>query len=169
MSLTLKPLSRDAIPAALAKAERYRLIDEPEQAESICEDILRAEPGNRDALVTLILALTDQFKQPDGGLAGRAQALVNRLDSPYERAYYAGIIAERRARAQFHRGGPGAARPAADWLQEAMRAFEQAEALRPAGNDDALLRWNACARFAMRHPQLAEGRSAEVPEPMMLE
>ena len=45
----LKPLSPSAIPAALAKAERYRLLNEPEQAESICEDILAAQPDNRAA------------------------------------------------------------------------------------------------------------------------
>jgi len=39
----LKPLSKNAIPAALAKAERYRLLNEPMQAASICEDVLRVE------------------------------------------------------------------------------------------------------------------------------
>src|SRR6266496_5947017 len=34
--LTLKPISRAAIPRALERAERYRLLSEPEQAESIC-------------------------------------------------------------------------------------------------------------------------------------
>ena len=49
----LKPLSRDAVPAALIKAERYRLLNEPGEAESICLDILQVDPANRDATVML--------------------------------------------------------------------------------------------------------------------
>ena len=52
-----KPISRDAIPAALAKAERYRLLNEPGEAESICLDILQIEPANQEAIVTLLLHL----------------------------------------------------------------------------------------------------------------
>ena len=111
----LKPLSTGAIPAALAKAERYRLLNESEMAESICEDILAADPGNRQAIVTMILAVTDQFRGE--GLAahtGRARALVPRLSDEYERLYYGGIICERAARAHVARGVSGTVgRPAA--------------------------------------------------------
>src|SRR5215467_11304782 len=94
-----KPISRDAIPAALAKAERYRLLNEPGEAESICLDVLQIEPGNQDAIVTLALALTDQFPQhASAGLASRATEQVGRLSDPYEREYYAGIVHERRAK-----------------------------------------------------------------------
>lgn len=164
----LKRLSTSAIPAALAKAERYRLLNEPEEAQSICEDILHADPSNFDAVRILILALTDQFRQEDGQHVPRAQELVARLPSEYERAYFAGLIAERRARALIARGGPGRALPAGHWLQEAMRAFERAEAVKPPDNDDALLRWNACARMFQQHPELMlkdEAPSA----PLMLE
>ena len=58
---TLKPMSADAIPSAIAKAERYRLLNEPGEAESICLDILQIDPHNEDARVMLLLALTDQF------------------------------------------------------------------------------------------------------------
>jgi hypothetical protein len=47
----LKPLSREAIPAALEKAYRYRLLNEPLEAESICRDILEADPENQEATV----------------------------------------------------------------------------------------------------------------------
>ncbi len=164
----LKPLSTSAIPSALLKAERYRLLNEPEQAESICEDILEADARNHQALVTLILALTDRFPHHDGRVVSRAQALVARLTSEYERAYYAGLVAERRARALLDRGGPGRALPAGDWLREAMRAFERAESLRPPDNDDARLRWNACVRLFRAHPEMLvtdEERTA----PLMLE
>src|SRR5258705_13938660 len=99
----LKPLSREAIPAALAKVERYRLLNEPEQAESICLDILRADPENQPAVVALILALTEQF----AGVAprvGEAKELIWRLRGEYKRAYYAGIISARRARALLQQG-----------------------------------------------------------------
>jgi tetratricopeptide (TPR) repeat protein len=164
----LKRLSTAAIPAALAKAERYRLLNEPEEAQSICEDVLRADPSNFDAVRMLILALTDSFRQEDGQHVPQAQELVARLPSEYERAYFAGLVAERRARALIARGGPGRALPAGDWLREAMRAFERAEAVKPPDNDDALLRWNACARLFQQHPELAvtdEERTA----PVMLE
>jgi hypothetical protein len=164
----LKPLSPDAIPAALAKAERYRLLNEPDQAESICEDILATDPANRDARVVLLLAVTDQFAHGDGQLVARAQAMVARLDTPYERAYFGGLVAERRARALLTSGGPSRLLNAGDWLRDAMRLYEQAEASRPAGNDDARLRWNACARTLNAYAGL-EDTSQEPALPVMLE
>jgi hypothetical protein len=164
----LKRLSTSAIPGALAKAERYRLLNEPEEAQSICEDVLSADPSNFDAVRMLILALTDSFPNHDTSHVSRAQVLVARLPSENERAYYGGLVSERRARALLTRRGPGGARPAGDLLREAMQAFERAEAVKPADNDDALLRWNACARLFERHPELAvvdEERTA----PVMLE
>jgi hypothetical protein len=35
-----------------------------------------------------------------------------------------------------------------------MEWYEKAMVLRPAANDDPLLRWNTCARFLRRIPQL---------------
>jgi len=151
----LKPLSTDAIPAALAKAERYRLLNESEMAESICEDILAADPDNRQALVTMILAITDQF--PNEGVAAhtaRARALLPHLPDEYERLYYAGIICERRARSLLDQDRPGAASAIYEQLREALSWYEEAEARRPAGNDDAILRWNACTRLLQAHPEL---------------
>ena len=165
----LKRLSSSAIPAALARAERYRLLNEPEAAERICEDGLAADPANFDAVRTFILALTDSFPNHDGNNVSRAQELVARLPSEYERAYFAGIVAERRARALLARSGPGRALTAAgDFVREAMRQFERAEAVKPADNDDALLRWNACARLFARHPELT-GADEERTAPVMLE
>ena len=54
----LKKLSKEAIPAALEKAERYRLLNEPGEAESICLDILAIDPENQRAIIMLLLALT---------------------------------------------------------------------------------------------------------------
>jgi hypothetical protein len=149
----LKPLSRDAVDAALAKAERYRFLNEPGEAESICLDVLAVDPTNQPALITLLLALTDQFGHA-ADAHHRARATLEAIESEYDKAYYAGIIAERRAKAQLAHGGPGSSVGAYDWIAEAMRYFERAEWLRPSGNDDARLRWNACARFLDRHPHL---------------
>ena len=47
-----------------------------------------------------------------------------------------------------------------------MRQFERAEKIRPPGNDDALLRWNTCARMMTRNKLAAreEDRSEPVLE-----
>lgn len=149
----LKPLSHDTVDAALAKAERYRFLNEPGEAESICLDVLTVDATNQSALVTLLLALTDQFGAASDAHQ-RAREVLAALESEYDKAYYAGIIAERRAKAQLAHGGAGSSVGAHDWIVEAMTHFERAEWLRPSGNDDARLRWNACARFLDRHPHL---------------
>jgi hypothetical protein len=154
----LKPISREGVPAALAKAERYRLINDASSAESICLDVLRVDPANQAALTTLILAISDQFPEELTSGVQRARALLPQLADEYRRAYYGGIIAERRAKAQLRLGGPGSARIAADWFRDAMTLYEDAERLRPTGNDDAILRWNTCSRLLER---LGESREAE--------
>lgn len=145
----LKPLSNEGIPAALERAVRYRLLNEPSEAESICQDVLRIDPENQQALVTLLLAITDRFGRGYAVGITEATEVLPRLHDPYERAYYAGIICERRAKACLRQGGPGSGFDAYEFLREAMVWYEKAEAIRPAGNDDALLRWNACARIIM--------------------
>jgi len=149
----LKPLSIDAVDAALAKAERYRLLNEPGEAESICLDVLAIDPDHQPARIMLLLALTDQFSDVPAA-HHRAREVLASLQGEYERAYYAGLIAERRAKAHLAHRGAASSAGAYEWLTEAMRHFEEAERLRPHGNDDALLRWNACARFLDRHPHL---------------
>ena len=151
----LKPLSRDAIPAALEKAHRYRLLNEPSEAESICRDILAVDPENQDALVTLFLALTDQFDDRLTAAVEQARDVLPRLRDEYSRLYYGGILCERRAKAHLKRGGPVAGHSAYEFLLQAMDHFEKAAAVRPPANDAAILRWNACARMLMQHPDLA--------------
>ncbi|MFI5177684.1 MAG: hypothetical protein ACHQO8_03935 [Vicinamibacterales bacterium] len=151
--MQLKPLSKDAIPAALAKAERYRLLNEPGQAESICLDVLAVDPENQPAHVMLILALTDQFGEHPAGALQRAREILPALRDAYERAYYAGLICERRARAQLLTGGHGSSQAAREWLKDALQHYAAAETHRPPGNDDAILRWNACVRLLEQHPE----------------
>jgi hypothetical protein len=147
----LKRLSTEAIPGALQKAARYRLLNEPAEAESICLDVLAVEPGNQDALITLLLAMTDRFSKGYGVSDTKVNELLGRLEGEYERAYYSGILAERRAKAQLARGTPGCAHLAYEGFREAMHWFEKAETMRPAGNEDALLRWNTCSRMITRN------------------
>lgn len=143
-----KPISREAIPAALSKGERYRLLNQPAQAESICLDVLRVDPANQEALVMLLLSLTEQFGEPGRVSLKEGEELLPRLDGEYERAYYHGILMERWGQALL--AGHTPAYVVLDWIRDAMRHFEKAEALRTRGNDDAILRWNACARFIER-------------------
>jgi hypothetical protein len=150
--MELKSLHKDAIPGALAKAERYRLLHEPWQSESICQDVLRIDPDNEQALITLILAVTDQFDK--GMRVEEAKELIPRLRDEYERAYYSGIISERRAYSLLHQARHGSGATIYEWLREAMEWYERAEAIRPPHNDDALLRWNTCARVLARNAQL---------------
>ncbi|MBI3469805.1 MAG: hypothetical protein HY013_00430 [Candidatus Solibacter usitatus] len=151
----LKLMSREAIPEALAKVERYRLLNEPVEAASICQDVLRIDPDNQQALVMLLLALTDQFD--DGHFMKEARALIPRLRSEYERAYYSGIVSERLAKALQKKDVPGSRHIIYEFFREAMRGYERAEAIRPTGNDDAILRWNTCARILMSNPRLEPG------------
>ena len=161
----LKALSVDAIEAALAKAERYRLLNEPEEAESICLDVLAVDPTNQAAHVMLLLARTDQFGEAQNAHL-HARAVLSSLQSEYDREYYAGIIAERLAKAQVARGGMTVG--VYDWLMDALRHFDTADRIRPSGNDDARLRYNACMRFLDRHPHL-RSQSEERTELEMLE
>ncbi|HEY5814480.1 MAG TPA: hypothetical protein VIT23_17725 [Terrimicrobiaceae bacterium] len=145
----LKQLSEEAIPAALEKALRYRLLNDPAEAESICHDVLSIDPDNQEALVILLLALTDHSGTGYAVGVTQAREVLSRLEDPYERAYYAGIICERQAKTWLQQDHPGAGHDAFEFLNEAMSWFEKAEALRPPKNDDALLRWNTCARIIM--------------------
>ena len=147
----LKPLSEEAFPAALEKAERYRLLNEPAEAESICLDVLRADPENQKALITLLLAVSDRFGKGYGVSDPQSKEFLARVQGEYERAYYAGILTERRAKARLAQGTPGSRFYAYDGFRDAMNWFEKAEAVRPPGNDDALLRWNTCARIIMQN------------------
>jgi hypothetical protein len=168
MTFELKTISPDAVPHALARAERYRLLNEPAEAESICLDVLRADPENNEAMVMLTLALTDQFGEERTQAARHALEIADRLRDAYEHAYYSGIVWERQAKAELHRARPGMGPHVYACLREAMGWYERAEAIRPAGNDDAILRWNTCARLIMRDRRLAPAPEERL-EPLFLE
>src|SRR5215831_214074 len=149
MEYQLKRITSDAIAEAVAKVELYRALNEPEEAESICRDILAIEPRHQLALRLLGLTLTDQFT---GGAMDRyreTEQTFEALQDPYERLYCTGILYERRAKAQLTGGLPRAS--VLSLFEEALRLFAEAEKIRPAGNDDAILRWNRCVRL-LRNP-----------------
>ncbi len=152
--MNLKPITREGIPSALQKAERYRLLNDSSAAESICLDVLEIDPSNQEAIVSLLLSITDQFVEEMSDSVMRARALVPRINDRYEQAYYAGIICERRARAHIHRDAFGSSDVASEWFREAMGWYEKAEKIRPSENDDAILRWNTCVRMLERHERV---------------
>ena len=143
-----KPIAKQAVPAALERALRYRLLNEPLEAESICRDVLAADPKNREALATLLLALTDQFETKFSEARDSAKQVLHRMRGEYERAYYEGIIHERWAKAQLARGLPEEA--ASNWFREALRCYERAQEFSPPDDADAILRWNTCVRILGR-------------------
>jgi len=143
----LKPLHREAIPAALEKANRYRLLNEPGAAESIYLDILAVDPENQEALKNIVLAMSDRFGKDYAVGDSHINDFVAQLTDAYEKAYYTGIVYERRGKATLEKGGL----QAYELFMQAMEWFEKAEAIRPAGNDDAILRWNGCARIIARN------------------
>jgi len=147
----LKPIHKDSIPFALEKAERYRLLKEPWLAESICLDILEADPQNIKAVITLLLATTDQFNASSLVNVKEARELLTRLPDEYSREYYAGIICERQGKSALSTNTPERGFVAYEWLADAMEHYEKAESLRPPGNDDAVLRWNTCVRLIKHH------------------
>jgi hypothetical protein len=148
----LKSISKAAIPRALERAERYRLLNEPRAAESICLDVLAIDPDNHLAQRTLLLALTDQFTTVNRAARQmeHAKEILPKLNA-YEQKYYAGIIAERFARYQLGLGHPGASGSAYMYLREAMQYYDDAHKLAPEGNDEAILRHNTCVRTLSWH------------------
>jgi hypothetical protein len=157
MTLSPRPISRSAIPRALEKAERYRLLNEPAQAESICRDVLAVEPDHQGALTVLVLALADELDVRAGEGVREADAVVGQLREPYARAYYGGIVRERWARALVKSGDVGG--QALGWLHDAMRLYEEAQSLtHEQDNDEAILRFNACVRL------IAQAKLSPTPE-----
>lgn len=145
MQFELKTISPSGIEAALSKAETYRFLNQPEDAESICRDVLAIEPNHQLALRLLGLSITDQFGGNPSDRYADAERVFQQLTDEYEKLYYSGLLYERRAKAQLQAGRPP--HTVTVLLESAMANYEKAERIRPTGNDDAILRWNRCARL----------------------
>lgn len=150
MDLKLKTISKSGIAEAIAKAELYRYLNEPEEAESICRDILVADPKHMLGLRTLGLAITDQFTGGPSDRYAEGERIFQSLTDAYERNYYTGLLCERRVKAQLRAGrAPHTLLPL---LEKALLCFGEAEKLSHPGNDDAILRWNRCVRLLKSQP-----------------
>jgi hypothetical protein len=154
----LKTLKPEALPSALDMAKTYRLLNEPQAAESICMDILAVDPKHQDAHTTMLLALTDMFSSVGLNPAyEKAMAIVENLDDQYCKAYYSGIVYERRAKYHMHQGSPGSGEVAYEWFAKALHAFGKALDSCDPDNQDAVLRWNSCARIINSDPNVKPG------------
>lgn len=149
--LQLKSLTQAGIERALERAEFFRLLNEPSQSESVCLDILSTDPHNQRALVTLVLALTDQFSRSVQISDTRLTELIQKVRDEYQRTFLTAVVFERRARAVLEQHLPQSTFIAYELCRQAMTLYEAAEGLRPAGNDDSILRWNACVRMIQQH------------------
>lgn len=159
MELKLKTISTSGIEEAFSKVNLYRALNEPEEAESICHDILAVDPENQLAQRLLGLAITDQFTGQASDRYTEAETLFEHLTDAYERQYYLGLLYERRAKAQMRVGRPP--NVLVGLFKHAMHHFEEAEKIHPAGNDDSVLRWNRCVRLLHKLPEV----ELEEPEP----
>jgi tetratricopeptide (TPR) repeat protein len=145
MEYKLKSISKAGIAEATAKVELYRYLNEPEEAESICRDILAIDPQHQLALRLLGLTITDQFVGGATDRYGEVEETFQKLSERYERLYYTGILYERRGKAHLRTGQPP--HTVLPLFEHALECFGEAEKIRPAGNDDAILRWNRCVRL----------------------
>ena len=143
----VKKLGKEAIPAAIEKAKQYRLLNEPSAAQSICLDILAVEPDNQEALVINILAMTDRLNRDYSVDNSQINTYLDKISDEFQKAYYTGIVYERRAKAILKRGSLGSEATVFELFRNAMNCFEKAESLSTDQDDNAILRYNHCVRI----------------------
>jgi tetratricopeptide (TPR) repeat protein len=153
----LKRLTEKNLGPALERAKHYRDLNQPEEAESICRDILAIAPGDQDTLKTLGLALTDRFPKAWRHTFDEAITVFGKLTSHYDRVYYEGVAWERLAKAHLD---DGQAHNSAHAFEQALEHFERATVLAPEAGDP-ILRWNRCVRALREHPEIV--RALEAP------
>ncbi len=154
----LKRLATRSLDAALEKARHYRDLNQPEEAESICRDILAEDPDHQVALKILGLALTDRLADFKVGLFEEAIGVFSKLQHEFDRIYHQGVAWERLAKAHLRRNE---AHSALTSLEHALAAYQRAEEIGPADSPDAILRWNCCVRMIECHPSLTEAMESE--------
>jgi tetratricopeptide (TPR) repeat protein len=157
MTYTLKRLSPKTLDVALQQAKHYRDLNQPEEAESICRDILEVDPKHQEAIKTLGLALTDRFPKWWHSLFEETVRVFDRLDGEYDRTYYHGVAWERLAKAHLDHHQ---AHNAAHAFEHALLLYQRAMELAPDAADP-ILRWNRCVRALGEHPEIA--RASEAP------
>jgi len=151
----LKRLTPGNVEKALARAAHYRDLNQPEEAESVCRDVLDVDGANQTAWKLLGLSLTDRFASREAGLLEQAIAAFERLDDMYERTYHLGVAWERVAKAHLERSEAHSAVAA---FEHALSLFERAEQMQP-DSPEPILRWNRCVRLLADHPLLRKAES----------
>jgi DNA-directed RNA polymerase subunit F len=145
--MEFKQLHKEAIPAAIEKAKQYRLLNEPSAAQSICLDILEVDPDNQEALVIIILAMTDRLTRDYSVGDSQIDTYLDKVSDEFQKAYYTGIVYERRAKAILKKGASGSEATVFELFRQAMEWFEKAESLSSEQDDNAILRYNHCLRL----------------------
>jgi tetratricopeptide (TPR) repeat protein len=135
MTYELKKLADKNLGAAITLAKHYRDLNQPDEAESICRDVLEVAPDDVDALRTLGLTLTDRFPTAWMSLFEEACSTFKKLPSEYT------------------------ARPA---CEEAIVKFEEASALAAKDDPAPILHYNRCVRALTTNPEIA--RASTVPQ-----
>jgi tetratricopeptide (TPR) repeat protein len=156
MAFELKKLPHTSLDAAVRKAEHYRDLNQPEEAESICRDILDVDPHHQVAWRLLGLALTDCLHSGSAGLLEEALAAFDHLSDEYDRTYHRGVAWERAAKAHLERNE---AHSAVTSFENALELYARAEVMHP-DSPDPVLRWNRCVRLLETHPSLRAARHA---------
>ena len=140
------------------------MLNEPGEAESICLDILETDPENQPALITLLLALTDRFSKGYGVSDTQANHCSRgsraNTSAPTTRGFWPSAGPRRNSR----RDTPGPV-ITPTMIVRSDAAVREGRNVRPPGNDDALLRWNTCARMMAKNKLAA--RDEDRTEPVL--
>ncbi len=150
MGYGLKKLTHANLEAAIAKAAHYRDLNQPEEADSICRDVLAVDEAHQMAWKLLGLAITDRLGTGQVGLLEEAIAAFENLVDEYERVYHIGVAWERAAKAHAERNE---AHSAVTSFEHTLGLFQKAERLRP-DSPDPVLRWNRCVRLLSNNATL---------------
>jgi tetratricopeptide (TPR) repeat protein len=153
----LKRLSTDDLESAIQMAMNYRDLNLPQEAESICRDVLDVAPTHEDAIRILGLALTDRLTENQVGIFEEARATFAKMPKEYDRVYYDGVAWERMAKADLLKNEGHNALAA---LEHALEAFDKAQQLATDPSPDPILRWNRCVRLLHSHPLLKDAFDA---------
>src|SRR5438132_12884744 len=98
MEYKLKSISPESVDAALSKEELYRFLNEPEEAESTCHDVLTVDPGHQLALRMLGLAITDQFTGSSSDRYSEVETIFQQLTDRHAQLYYTALLKKRPAK-----------------------------------------------------------------------
>ena len=149
----LKKISPQYISNALMKAEKYRYMNHPKTSESICRDVLEIKPEHQEAIILLIISISEQFadRKKYSASLRNAQEWLPLIEDEYKKIYLSGLILERWAKANIH---ILAGADLYEFFQEAMDFYAKAEKIRPVEDESCILHWNLCIRLMELNPHI---------------